>query len=143
MIALESHTSLDSQSTYTRLLYWAIWATSRRELVERNDVLSAGINYSELTPERILSIRNDFFPIQIEAVDRAVASLRPEPPLYKLVELYFLSWRTIETIAIAEGMSEFHVEGYLRQAIDKVAHRLPKFDQLACAARSAQRACRC
>lgn len=117
---------------YGRLYEWAVWATDRQELVERHDDVAGDFTLTPRIRERILAARRAHYPPACEAVDRTVASMgkeHDEVMLKHLLRLYFIDWRTVENIAIAEDLSEFHVTEYLQRSMREVARRLPKFEQ--------------
>lgn len=113
---------------YERMLLWAVWATDRRHVPDRRDELAGDFRLSETTLRSIEEIRARYFPKSVEAVEKAVASLKLEHDeylLFYLVDLYFLKWKTIAQIARQENLSEFHVEEFLRRAMRLIARRLP------------------
>lgn len=141
----EARAPLAEASTYQQLLLWAVWATDRRDVPIRRDELAGDAGMIPLTAEQIRQFRDRYFPLTIEAVEKAVASLRRSHDgvmLHYLIDKYFLQWKAIATIAIDEDMSEFHVVSYLQRAIDLVAKRLPYYEQQLAAQRSA-RSARC
>ena len=116
---------------YGRLYAWAAWATDRRDLLERHDDVAGDFRLTFRVKERIRELQRQHYPPELEAIERAVASMRVEHDLVALeyyLRQYFLEWKKIETIARDEDLSEFHVTEYLQRAMREVAHRLPAFE---------------
>lgn len=115
-----------------RLYAWAAWATDRRDLIERHDEVTGDFRLTFRVKERIRELQRQHYPPELEAVERAVASMRGEHDLVALeyyLRQYFLEWKKVETIARDEDLSEFHVTQYLQRAMREVASRLPAFER--------------
>lgn len=112
---------------YERLLEWAVWATHRRNILDRHDEISNGFKVTEEIRTRMRAgIRLDLTP-EFERIERAVGFLgleHDDKRLQFLVKQYFLEWKTIETIALEQNLSEFQVEADLRRALLKLSRRL-------------------
>lgn len=95
-------------STHARLVKWAEWANNSRK---------------------------QKLHVDIEAIEKAVGHLQfcGEPRLKEVTVGFYLSRKSVETLAEKMDTSEFHCIEYLRRAVQQLSKDIPKWDkQLQC-----------